>query len=183
MVVVRAGLGDNVDLAAGLGTVFRVIERGAHAIFGDGIRRNLQTDFGFLRLLLNTRRVHAVKGKVVVVAGPAGETNCALVAAAVVSPWGEASEIGPVSAVQREVFDLVLADHDAALGGTPFLGRQLNLHLNLFRRVTDLERDVQCAGLAYLHSYIFNYLGFESLVGDENRVVADGNSGEAIVAV
>ena len=68
VVIVGAGFGDDIDLPAGLRAVFGVIERGTHAVFRDCVGGNLQADFRFLRLLLNTGGIHAVKGEVVVVA-------------------------------------------------------------------------------------------------------------------
>ena len=84
MEVVRAGLGDHVDLAARLSAVFGVIQSAADAVFLDGILRDLQTGLRFLSLLLNASGVDAVELKIVVVPGAAREANGSLIAAAVI---------------------------------------------------------------------------------------------------
>ena len=61
MKIIRSRLGDHVDLAAGLGAVFRVVQGAVDAIFLDGVLRNLQAGLRFLRLLLNAAGIDAVE--------------------------------------------------------------------------------------------------------------------------
>src|SRR4029077_13927050 len=82
--VVGPGLGNDIDLSARLGAVLCVVQPAVDAILFDRILRNLQTGLRFLRLLLNTARIHTIEGEVVVIAGSAGETDGTLVAASVV---------------------------------------------------------------------------------------------------
>src|ERR1700730_3545736 len=82
--IIRARLGDDVDLAACLSPILNIIKGAIHAILFDGILGDLQTDLGFLRLLLHAASIHTVEAEVVVVTGAASEADRALVSAAVV---------------------------------------------------------------------------------------------------
>ena len=84
MPFVGAVLGFDIDLTARLRAVFGVIKGAIDSIFLDRVLRDLQARLRFLRLLLNASGIHAIDLKVVVVAGTAGKTNGALVAATVV---------------------------------------------------------------------------------------------------
>ncbi len=137
---VGAVLGFDVDLAARLGTVFRIVQRAVDAILLDSVLRNLQAGLRFLGLLLNAAGIDAVNLKVVVVSGAAGEANRSLVAAAVILSEGrEEGEAGPVASIVGEVSDLLGVYDRRRLSGTAFRRSCGCLYLDFFCNRADFK--------------------------------------------
>lgn len=121
MEIIRARLGDHVNLAARLRPVFGIIQSAVDAVFADCVLRDMQTGLRFLGLLLNASGIDAVKLKIVIVSGATREANGSLIAAAVVlRERGEKSETCPIAPVVWEICDLIGADNGRSFGRTPF---------------------------------------------------------------
>src|SRR5271157_1120387 len=110
-------LGFGIDLSAGLGSIFDVIEGAVDPVLFDCILRDLQSRLRFLRLFLNASGIDAVDRKIVVVAGAAGETNRSLVAAPVVlRERSQQREGGPIAPMVRQIRNLIRTYHGPGLG-------------------------------------------------------------------
>src|SRR5580700_10583479 len=107
MELIRPRFRDHVNLAAGLGAIFCIVQGAADPILLDRIRGYLQAGLGFLGLFLDSAGVNAIKLKVVIISRPASETNRSLIAATVVlSKGGEKCKTCPIASVVRKVRDL-----------------------------------------------------------------------------
>lgn len=100
MPVICARLDLDIDLAAGLRTIFRILQGAVHTIFLNCVLRNLQAGLRLLSLLLNAAGINPINLKIVVVSRVSRKTNSALVSAAIVlSERGEERKTCPVAAV------------------------------------------------------------------------------------
>src|SRR5262249_57143938 len=84
------------------------IDGGADTKLRDGVESDIEPGVGFLRLFLDAAGVDAVKSKVAVVQGVAGEADGALGAVAVIdSAWRQQHQAGPVTSADRNLFNLL----------------------------------------------------------------------------
>src|ERR1700733_4262490 len=183
MPLVGAVLGFDIDLPARLRAVFGVIKGAIDAILLDRVLRDLQARLRFLSLLLNASGIHAINLKVVVVAGTAGKTNGALVAATVVlSERSEKGKAGPIAAVIRKVCDLVAGDDRGGFSRGAILRRGAGLHFYFFCWRSDRQSRVQSSRLPDLKNDAFDYLCLKAGTGNGHRVVAYLETGKSVVA-
>ena len=184
MPVVGAVLGLDVDLAAGLRAIFRIVQRAVDAILLNGVLRNLQAGLRFLSLLLNAAGVDAVNLKVVVVARAAGKANGALIAAAVILSEGrEQGEAGPVAPVVGQIRDLIGANDRGRFGGTAVRRRAdaLTSTFSVGAPTASVMSRVRVWPTCRITS--FDDFGLETLVGHGHAVAANRQAGKAVVAV
>jgi hypothetical protein len=75
-----------------------------------------------------------VKVEVVIIARASREANRALIASTVIlGERRKQGKAGPVSAIDRQIRDLIAADHRSRLGGTTFGGSCGSLDVDRFR--------------------------------------------------
>src|SRR3984957_4919215 len=183
MPLVGAVLGFDIDLTARLRAVFGVIKGAIDSIFLDRVLGDLQARLRFLSLLLNASGIHAIDLKVVVVAGTAGKTNGALVAAPVVlSERSEKCKARPVAAVIRKVGDLVAGDDRGGLSRGAILRRGTGLHFYFFCWRSDSQSRVQSSGFPDLKNDAFDNLFLKAVTVNCHRVVAHRATGKSVVA-
>src|SRR5580704_8958227 len=163
--------------------VFGVIKGAIDSILLDRVLRDLQARLRFLSLLLNASGIHAINLKVVVVAGTAGKTNGALVAATVVlSERSEKCKAGPIAAVIRKVGDLVAGDDRGGFSRGAILRRGAGLHFYFFCWRSDRQSRVQSSRLPDLKNDAFDYLCLKAGTGNGHRVGAHLETGKSVVA-
>src|SRR5262245_11175497 len=104
---VAAAFRNHTDLATARSSAFCGIHSSAHAKFGDGFERNLQSCFGLLRLLLNTASIDAIESEIVIVTRTSVEANIAFGPARCIDgSWSEHHESGEGASIQRNLANL-----------------------------------------------------------------------------
>ena len=182
-ILVGAGLGDQLHDAAGGRAGLGRVERRTDAEFRDRFAADDQPRIAVLPRILDARRIDAVERPVVVVARPAHEPGAQVGAFASVDGAGcQQHQARPVTAGERQIFQLAGLNDRSDRCGRPIEERRDGFHVDDFGDLSDLHLEVEAEALTDLKPHVSSSHTLETRQFGGNLVLAGGQEVEDVHA-